>query len=87
MTKIENKQRTRRTDSPCNSDYMNYKTKNILGFKSTSIKELGDMTNRSDTTCFVSHLTCQNSCGESTKVEVDLRPQKKIQCALRVYNK
>lgn len=44
MTKIENKQqRTRRIDSLSNSDYMNYKTKNILGFKSVAVKELGDM--------------------------------------------
>lgn len=79
MTKIENKQqRTRRIDSLSNSDYMNYKTKNIVGFKSVAVKELGDMTNRSDMTCFVSHLTCRNSCGESTKVEVDSGPQKKI---------
>lgn len=69
---------TRRIDSLSNSDYMNYKTKNILGFESVAVKEQGDMTNRSDITCLVNHLTCQNSCGESTKVEVDLGPQKKI---------
>ena len=39
------------------------------------------MTNRSDITCFISHLACQNSCGESTKAEVDVGPQKKIKCA------
>lgn len=50
-------------------------------------REGGDMTNRSDTTCFVGHLTCQNSCGESTKVAVDLGPQKKIKCAFSIYNK
>lgn len=55
-----------------NSDYMNSKSKTILGFKCVAIRKWGDMTNRSDNACFLSHLACQNSCGESIKVEAGL---------------
>lgn len=76
MTKIKretNEQTKDKENWQClsNSDYMNSKIKNILGLKSVAVREWGNMTNRSDITCFVSHLACQNSCGESIKAEVD----------------
>lgn len=66
---------------------MNSKSKTLLGFKCVAIREWGDMTDRSDNTCFWSHLACQNSCGKSIKAEVGLGSQKKIKCALSIYSK
>lgn len=92
MTKIERKVNEQTQDkknwqSLSNSDYMNSKSKTLLGFKCAAIREWDNMTNRSDNTCFWSHLACQNSCGESIKAEVGLRSQKKINYALSIYSK